>query len=190
MDIDFYFDFTSPYSYFAAHQVDALAEKHGCQVAWRPFLLGVAMQVTGQGVLVEQPLKGDYSLLDMKRMARHMGLPFAMPDPFPVRSLASSRAFYWLLEQDAGLARQMALANFKACFGDGENTALPETVVRIAAGLGVDPDACLAAMDDQANKDRLRDETENAIKRGVFGAPFFFIGDEPFWGNDRLEWMD
>ncbi len=189
-DIDFYFDFTSPYSYFAAWQIDALAEKHGRRARWRPFLLGVAQQVTGQGVLVEQPLKGDYSLLDMKRMARHLERPFAMPDPFPVRSLASSRAFYWLVDEDGALARQLALNIFTACFGEGKDTAQPETIAGIAAGLGVDREACLAAMSDQVVKDRLRDETEKAIERGVFGAPFFFIDDEPFWGSDRLEWMD
>jgi 2-hydroxychromene-2-carboxylate isomerase len=180
----------SGYSYFAAWQIDALAEKHGRRARWRPFLLGIAQQVTGQGNLVEQPLKGDYSLLDMKRMARHLDLPFALPDPFPVRSLASSRAFYWLLDEDAALARQLALNIFTACFGEGKDTALPETVALIAAGLGIDHDACLAAMDDQAIKDRLRDETQLAIDRGVFGAPFFFIDGEPFWGSDRLEWMD
>ena len=85
--IDFYFDFSSPYGYLAAHRIDGIAESHGREVMWRPFLLGVVFATTGQSPLIGQPLRGAYALHDMQRGARALGIPFAMPENFPVLSL-------------------------------------------------------------------------------------------------------
>src|SRR3954453_6649948 len=93
--VEFYFDFASPYGYVAATQIGALATKYGRQVSWRPFLLGAVFKITGSGPLPTLPLKGDYSLRDMPRSARFLGIPFKMPTTFPISTQAPARAVYW-----------------------------------------------------------------------------------------------
>jgi 2-hydroxychromene-2-carboxylate isomerase len=188
--IEFYFDFSSPYGYLASTRVDAIAARHGREVAWRPFLLGIAFKQTGQAPLVEQPIRGDYHRHDFPRSARRLGVPFTMPDGFPFLSLAAARAFYWLNDSDPVKARALAKAVYHAAFGEGRNVTPAETVAELAAPLGVDRTALLAAVNDPAVKERLKTETEAAIARGVFGSPFVFVDGEPFWGSDRLDQVE
>ncbi|MFQ5973204.1 MAG: 2-hydroxychromene-2-carboxylate isomerase [Alphaproteobacteria bacterium] len=188
--IDFYFDFSSPYGYLGAQRIEALARKHGREVAWRPFLLGVVFKDTGAQPLVDYPIKGEYALRDFKRSARLYGIEFVMPETFPVSALAGSRAFYWLGDRDPGKAKALARALFAAVFQRGHDIGAPERVVEVAADLGVDPEELRAALTDPAVKQRLRDEVGAAIERGVFGSPFFFVDGEPFWGADRLDHVD
>ena len=112
--IDFYFDFSSPYGYFAAEKIDALAAQHGRGVNWRPILLGAVFKVNGQQPLANIPLKGDYAAHDMLRCARWFALPFKIPGKFLIGSIAPCRAFYWLHDQDAALAKKFALAIYRA----------------------------------------------------------------------------
>jgi 2-hydroxychromene-2-carboxylate isomerase len=184
--LEFYFDFASPYGYLASREIDDLAGRHGRQVSWRPILLGVVFKVTGMQANVLQPLRGDYLRRDIQRCARQVGAPLTMPAQMPMNPVAASRAYYWLLDEDAGLARRLAQAVFHAHWGEGRDVAAPEAVAELAAGLGLDRAAVLAGMQQPAVKERLRAETETAIARGVFGAPFIFVDDEPFWGADRL----
>lgn len=184
----FYFDFSSPYGYFAALKIDGLAASHDRQVRWRPMMLGAAMKVTGSKPLTEVELKGDYCKRDWDRLARFMEAPWTLPEKFPIATLAAARAFYWLDDQDPGLAKRFALAAYHTYFGQGRDITAPETVADFAAPLGIDRDALLAAVQDPAIKQRLKDETAKAIDGGVFGSPFFIIDGEPFWGADRL-WM-
>lgn len=186
--IKFYFDFSSPYGYFAALRIDKLAASFDREVEWHPMMLGAAMKVTGAQPLAEVPIKGDYCNNDWERLARFMEVPWTLPDPFPIGTLAASRAFYWLDDQDSGLAKRFAEAAFDTYFGQGRDITAAEVVAEIAAPLGVDADALLAAVQDPAIKQRLKDETTKAIDDGVFGSPFFLIDGEPFWGADRL-WM-
>lgn len=188
--IEFYFDFSSPYGYLAATRIDGIAARHGREVTWRPFLLGIAFKKTGQAPLVEQPLRGDYHRHDFPRSARRLGVPFVMPDGFPFLSLAAARAFYWLADSDPAKARALAKAVYHAAFGEGRNVTPAETVAEIAAPLGIDRAALLAAVNDPLVKERLRTETEAAIARGVFGSPFVFVDGEPFWGSDRLDQVE
>jgi 2-hydroxychromene-2-carboxylate isomerase len=183
--LEFYFDFSSPYGYLASTQVEALAARHRRGVVWRPILLGVVFKTTGQSPLTSQPLRGPYSLRDFARSARYLGVPFVLPDPFPFQSLAASRLTWWLVEEGPERAR-LARAVYDAAFGEGRDVRSPETVADIAAGLGIDRDAALAAIQDPAVKERLRAENEAAMARGVFGSPFIFVDGEPFWGSDRL----
>jgi 2-hydroxychromene-2-carboxylate isomerase len=191
--LDFYFDFSSPYGYFASLQIDDLAARHGREVAWRPFLLGVAFKATGQVPLVQQPLRGPYHRHDFPRTARRLKVPFRLPESFPFLSLAAARAFYWLSDSDPARAKALARAVYRAAFGEGRNVTAAETVAEIAAPLGIDRAALLAAVNDPVNKERLKAETEAAIGRGVFGSPFVIVDGEPFWGSDRLgqveEWL-
>lgn len=188
--IAFFFDFSSPYAYFAAHQVDALAARHGREVDWRPILLGPAFQASGNQPLVVQPLKGDYCRHDWDRIGRATGIPWRMPDPFPIPTLAAARATWWLRETDAALSRRFALAVFRAFFGEGRDIRERDVVADIAAPLGIGRPELLAAVEDPAWKARLKAETEAAIASGVFGAPFLVVDGEPFWGWDRLPMVE
>lgn len=188
--IDFYFDFSSPYGYLAAQAVDDIGARHGIDVAWRPFLLGAVFKITGAQPLPHTPMKDDYSVIDMPRAARLLGVPFVMPEAFPFASQAACRAYYWLAQDDPARSRDFAKAVFCGAFAEGRDMGSAENVIEEAGKLGVDRDALGAALQDPAVKDRLRQEVDAAISRGVFGSPFFFLDDEPFWGHDRLDQVD
>ena len=185
--IEFYFDFSSPYGYFASERIDDIAAEFGRGVIWRPYLLSVAFKSTGQSPLVQQPLRGPYHLRDMHRTARKLKLPFVLPEGFPLSTIAAARAFYWLEGQSVDKAKALAHAVYRAAFATGRNVTSSETVVDIAAGIGLDVAGVLEGIGTPTVKDRLRAETDHALARGAFGSPFIFIGEEPFWGNDRLE---
>jgi 2-hydroxychromene-2-carboxylate isomerase len=188
--IDFYFDFSSPYSYLAAEKIDDLAARHGRNVIWHPILLGVVFQQLGTVSLVKQPGQGDYAPRDMARSARYLGLPFRMPSRFPLPTQAAARAYYWLEARDAALAKRFALAVFRAFYVDDGDISAPETVLAIAGDLGVDRAALEAALALPEIKERLKRETEAAVALGLFGAPWVVVDGEPFWGADRLEQID
>ena len=193
-DVEFYFDFSSPYGYLASCLIDDLAMRYGRGVAWRPMMLGIAMKQTGSQPLVHIPLKGDYSHHDLARTARRLDIPFTTPEQFPIMTLAASRAFYWIDDDDSGQSRRFAKAAFQTIFGEGRDISLPAAVADVAEPLGVDREALLLALKDPAVKDRLKMETNTAVERGVFGSPFIFVDGEPFWGADRLSdverWLD
>lgn len=184
--LEFYFDFSSPYAYLASEQIDALAARYGRQVKWRPILLGVVFKATGGAPLTQTPLKGDYSRRDFDRSARFLGLPFRFPSKFPLPTQAAARAYYWLHQQDCAQARAFAHAVFRALFVHDQDISDMSVVTELAVQAGADPAALAAAIRSEEMKARLRQECDAAIARGVFGAPFIFIDDEPFWGADRL----
>ena len=188
--IDFYFDFSSPYGYLAANQIDDIAARHGRDVLWRPILLGVVFKVTGRAPLTTVPLKGEYSKRDFARSARLAGVPYETPTKFPIPAQAPSRAFYWVHDRDPAAAKRLALALYRAYFADDRDISSPETTTDVAATLGIDRKEVAAALEDPAVKDRLRQEVEAAIAKGVFGSPYIVVDGEPFWGADRLEQVD
>lgn len=188
--LDFYFDFSSPYGYLAAEKIDAIAARHGRTVEWHPILLGVVFRATGGAPLTEIPLKGDYSKRDFARSARHLGVPFRFPNRFPLATQNAARAFLWLADRDKALARNFARAVYRAYFAEDIDISQTESLLRIAASMGVDASALQQAMADPALKDRLRAQNDAALARGVFGSPFFFVDGEPFWGSDRLPQID
>lgn len=192
--IEFYFDFSSPYGYLASCQIDAIAERHGRKALWRPYLMGAAMKLTGRKPLVVQPMIADYTRIDLARSARRAGVKFSLPDPFPVATVAACRAFYWLWTQDREKAKSLAQALYVAYFVEGRNIGEPEVVLDVARALGVDHDALSTALQDPAVKARLKEVTDDAIARGIFGSPFFIVDGEPFWGSDHLrevnEWLE
>lgn len=193
-DIEFYFDFSSPYGYLASFLIDDLAARHGRNVNWRPMMLGIAMKQTGSQPLVAIPIKGDYSRHDIERTARRLNIPFVFPEPFPIMTLAAARAFYWISGDDPVRGRTFAKAAYQTYFGEGQDISMPATVVEIAGQLGVDREMLLSGLKEPALKERLKTETNAAVERGVFGSPFFIIDGEPFWGADRLRdierWLD
>ena len=188
--IDFYFDFSSPYGYFASHKIDALASKHGREVRWRPFLLGVAFKTTGGAPLPSIPVKGPYHLRDMLRTAKYLGVGYRHPSVFPIASVSACRAFYWMDAKDAKRAKDLARALYRSYFLDDVDISKAENVVAIAANTGANADEVRAGIGDQATKDRTRTEVDEAIAIGAFGSPYIVVDGEPFWGSDRLEQID
>ena len=184
--IDFYFDFSSPYGYFMAEKIDALAARFERKVRWKPILLGVVYQTTGGAPLPSLPLKGAYAATDIARTARFLGLPFRLPDSFPIATQQAARAYYWLHGQDCPMARAFALAAYRHYFAEGKDISAPETVAQIAAGVGADAGQTLATLQEPEVKARLKDACAAAVERGVCGSPYVIIDDEPFWGADRL----
>jgi len=186
--IDFYFDFSSPYGYLAAERIEAVIAPFEREIRWRPILLGAAFKTTGNKPLVDQPLKGDYTLHDLDRLARFQQVPWVVPDPFPIATVRAARGFYWIDDQDPAAAVTFAKAVYRAYFGEGRNISEPDVVDGIAADLGHDREAFAAAVSSPEIKERLRNEVEASIERGVFGSPYMIVDGEPFWGADRF-WM-
>jgi len=188
--VEFYFDFSSPYGYLAATRISQVAGKYGRGVEWKPILLGAVFKVTGSGPLPSLPLKGPYSKRDMERSARFLGVPFKLPDPFPVSTQAPARAIYWLEQTKPERIEACVLALYRAYFVDGRNISSPDVTADMLASLGLDRSNALAAIAEPAIKERLRSVTDNAIERGVFGSPYIFVDGEPFWGSDRLDQVE
>jgi 2-hydroxychromene-2-carboxylate isomerase len=185
--IDFYFDFTSPYGYFAAMRIDELAANYGREVAWHPILLGVVFKTTGSMPLSTIPLKGAYSLHDLERTARFNGIPYKLPTTFPLGTQAAARAMLWV-DRTHGAARAVAFAKsvYQAYFTDDIHIGEPMNLMRLGADMGLDPHALGEGMNSAPVRDQLRAEIELAIARGVFGSPYVIIDGEAFWGFDRF----
>ncbi|MSP83364.1 MAG: 2-hydroxychromene-2-carboxylate isomerase [Alphaproteobacteria bacterium] len=184
--LDFYFDFSSPYGYLASLEIDELAARHGRAARWRPILLGVVFKTTGQSPLLDQPLRGPYARRDLARTARELGVPFRLPDIFPINAMAASRAYYWFDSQDPAKARAFAQGVFAAIFVEGRDLGPPANVIALARDAGLAGPEIADALNDTAVKDRLRAEVDAAMARGVFGSPVIMVDDEPFWGFDHL----
>ena len=184
--IEFYFDFSSPYGYFASTQIDDLAARYGRSVDWLPYLVGTAMKATGHRPLVGTPMMQDYVYVDVPRFARLLGVPLQIPESFPLVASSASRAYYWLEERDGGLARRFAKAVYHAFFGEGRDISSSDEIKAIAVDCGVDADQLVQAAQEQSVKDMFRERNDAALAKGVFGSPFILVDGQPFWGADRL----
>ncbi len=185
--IGFYFDFATPYGYFAATRIGGIAEAHGREVDWRPIALGATFKITGMKPTVQQPLRDPYFRHDTERFVRLLDVPFRMSEDMPMNGLAAGRAYWWLHDDDPGLARRLAFAVLEAHWGRGRDLSPAEEVAGLAATLGIEKDALMKAVQDPGVKDRFRAETEKSMELGVFGSPYFIVDGEPFWGAGRLD---
>jgi 2-hydroxychromene-2-carboxylate isomerase len=183
--IHFYFDFSSPYSYIASEWIEAVAARHGRTVRWKAILLGVTFQAAELRSPVSYPIKRDYSFRDFARSARFEGVPYHQPDQFPISTQNAARVFWWLDEQSPEQAAAWAHAALRAFFARGVPLDEPAALKALAAESGLDAEAAERAWNDPAWKLHLKQVNESAVAAGVFGAPFFIIDGEPFWGNDR-----
>jgi 2-hydroxychromene-2-carboxylate isomerase len=186
--LDFWFDFASTYSYPAAARIGRLAAEAGVQVRFRPFLLGPIFKAQGwdSSPFNLYPAKGRNMWRDLERLCEDEGLPFRKPEPFPQNSLLPARVAVAGMGQGWGEAFSVAV--YRAQFAEGRRIDEPATLAAILSDLNVEPKAALDAAQSDDNKLRLRAETEEAARLGVFGAPTFTTaGGELFWGNDRLE---
>ncbi len=186
--LDFWFEFASTYSYPAAMRIVPLARAASVEVRFRPFLLGPVFKAQGWDTSPFNlfPAKGRYMWRDLERICAALDLPFRRPDPFPQMSLQAARVALVGLADDWG--EEFCRALYRAEFGAGRRIDDPDVLADLLAGLGVDPAAILAAAQSPEIKQRLREQSEEAQRLGLFGAPSFVTADgEVFWGNDRLE---
>lgn len=185
--LDFFFDFSSPYGYLASQRIESIAKEHGRSVLWHPILLGFIFQVTQSKPLVSFPLKGEYSVRDMKRCAREFGIPFQVPANFPIGTVAAARAVLWAQKTHPQTATPLIHELYKRYFVEGLDISDSQQVLESALAIGIDSDELAAALQDDTVKSMLKSSVDAAVERGVFGSPFIIVDDEPFWGHDRLE---
>jgi 2-hydroxychromene-2-carboxylate isomerase len=183
--IDFYFDFSSPYSYIASEWIEALAARHARTVRWHAILLGVTFQAAELKSPVVHPIKREYSFRDFERSARFAGVPLTNPEKFPIPTQNAARVFWWLDAGDSARATGWARHCLRAYFARGVDLSDAAALKALAADFGLDANEAEAVWNDPRWKLRLKSVNEAAIAAGVFGAPFFIIDGEPFWGNDR-----
>jgi 2-hydroxychromene-2-carboxylate isomerase len=188
--LEFWFDFSSAYAYFAAHEIEALAARHGRAVVWRPYMLGVAFKATGMRGLSGTPIKGDYARHDWRRISRETGIPFSLPPAHPIVALPASRAFYWIERRDPAAAAAFARDAFAAYYVEHLNMTDPAVVAGVAARRGLHAAEVSEGMAEPAIKARVKDVSDEGIAKGVFGSPFVLVDGEPFWGWDRLPMVD
>jgi 2-hydroxychromene-2-carboxylate isomerase len=186
--LDFWFDFASTYSYPAAMRIGALAAEAGVTVRYRPFLLGPIFKAQGWDTspFNVYEAKGRHMWRDLERLCADCALPFQRPEPFPQSSLLPARVALVGLSESWGEA--FCRAVFRAQFAANRRIDDAAVIGGILENLNLDPPMVLDAAQTDRNKQRLREQTGEAQRLGIFGAPTFIASDgELFWGNDRLE---
>jgi 2-hydroxychromene-2-carboxylate isomerase len=185
--IEFFYEFASTYSYIAAMRIMPLANAAGVPVRWRPFLLGPIFKAQGWDTSPFNlyPAKGRYMVRDCERQCAEQGIAFRLPDPFPQSSLLASRVALVALEQ--GWGEDFSRAVYRAEFAEVRPISDAAVIGAIVRDLGQDQASVLARAQSEEIKMKLRANTEEAQRLGIFGAPSFLAGGELFWGNDRLE---
>jgi 2-hydroxychromene-2-carboxylate isomerase len=190
--IGFWFDFISPFGYFASLRVDELAARHGRTVDWRPLLIGVTvLKVMGLKPLLDTPLKGDYTRRQIARYARRHGVALGRdPSAPPMNPLPAARSFAWLRAHAPSHAQPFAAAALHAYWVDARPLDEPEALRATASRAGVPGPTIEAALADPDAARRLRAEVEAAVAAGVFGSPFVIVDGEPFFGVDQFDLID
>lgn len=185
--IEFWFEFASNYSYLSVMRIEQDAARHGVAIQWRPFLLGPIFKSFGWSTspFVVQTWKTEYVWKDMERQCRKYGLAWNRPSTFPRASLLAARVALVGAEKPwmAEYCRRIMQANFVA---DREIDS-PACVSEVLTQLDLPAQDIIEEAQDQTHKLQLRQQTEVASSKGIFGAPTFFVGEEMFWGNDRLD---
>lgn len=185
--LEFWFEFASTYSYLAAARIEAACRAAHVPLRWRPFLLGPIFAAQGwtTSPFTLYPAKGRYMWRDMERLCAAQNLPFRRPRLFPQNSVHAARIA--LLGAWMPWGPAFVRAVYAANFAEDRDISTRETLIALLDGLGLDGQALYARAQTQEIKDRLRAQTEEAASRGIFGAPSFLVGEELFWGNDRLD---
>lgn len=186
---EFFFDYTSPTAYLGDYAGRAVAERTGAEMIYRPMFLGGVMQATGNQPPGMVAAKGKYMGRDIARCANRYGLPFAFNPHFPLKTLPILRATLGLEGEDR---TKFMDACWSAIWGDGGQVNLGERseIKALCEGIGLDAERVLSMGTDDALKAKLAANTEEAVTRGAFGAPTFFVGEEMFFGHDRLDYVE
>jgi 2-hydroxychromene-2-carboxylate isomerase len=188
--VEFFYDYGSPTAYLAWTQLPRICAAHGAELVYRPFVLGAVFKATGNAAPGMVPAKLKYMVGDMARWAAKWGVEMNINPFFPVNTVN-------LMKAAAGVALRMPerleafnTACYRAMWIEGLNMADPEVIAGALAKAGFDPKAIFALVEDEEAKAALRAATEEAVKRGAFGAPTMFVGDKMFFGQDRLEMLE
>lgn len=187
--LEFYFDVGSPAAYLAWTQVEQIAHDTGAALAYRPFLLGGVFQATGNRSPMEVPAKGKYMLGDLQRFAQRYGVPFQHNPHFPINTLTLMRGATGLQLREPQRLRAYGDAVYRAIWVDAKNMNDAATVGEVLHAAGFDPRQLLALTAEPEVKDKLKADTQEAVARGVFGAPTFFVDGHMYWGQDRLDFV-
>lgn len=181
--VEFFYDYVSPYTYLANSQLAGLQ----CEVIYRPVLLGAIMKSIGNQPPARLKPRGNYLFTDVQRWADHYQLPYKMHPDFPLNTIKALRLA--LIAQDAGVFEPIHQALFAAAWEQALDVNDDAVLGKIIADAGASADDMLRQVASDEVKARLRDNTGEAISRGVFGAPTFFVNDEMYFGNDRLQFV-
>ena len=184
---EFYYDFSSPFSYLAATQVERVCEGHA--LVWKPFVLGGLFKTIGAPVVplaTFGPAKIRMAMADLYRWADHWGVEFEFAQQFPQKTITALRV---ALQASDAVIGPLSVDLFRQMWVQGHSLEDPATVAGVAERHGLDPEKVIAGCQDPDVKARLRTNTEEAAARGVFGAPSFVVGDSVFWGQDRLDFV-
>jgi 2-hydroxychromene-2-carboxylate isomerase len=186
--VDYFYDYVSPFTYMADSRLAAIAERTGAEFVFRPMVLGGVFKATGNGPPAAVPAKGKYMSADIARWAKRYGLPLQFNPHFPVNTIHALRGA--LVAHDEGVFPQYHQAIFRAVWENEQNAGDKDVLRDVVKGAGIDGDLIVERTGEQAIKDRLRAHTDEAVERGAFGSPTFFLGDEMFFGNDRLDFLE
>jgi len=187
--VEFCFDLISPPSYLAYTQLPAIATQAGARIIWRPVLVGAIHKATGNRAPIEVPAKGKYLLADLARYAARYRVPFRLNPQFPFNTLAHQRMATGLLLRQPESFIAFVERMFEAIWVEGLNLTDPAVIAEVIVRAGLDAAQVMALADDVQVKEALREATESAVARGAFGVPTFFVGEQMFWGQDRLDFV-
>ena len=188
--VKFYFDLGSPYSYLAYYRLLQIAEQQEIQIVYKPILLGGVFKATGNRSPIEIPVKGVYSILDMQRWAEYYQIPMQMNPHFPMNTLTLMRILTGVQLLSLEKFEQVLKLLFDAMFGTPQNLNEPTVLAEVLKPSGFSVEDIMSMVQSEVVKQKLITETEQAIQRGIFGAPTFFVGDEMYWGQDRLHFVE
>lgn len=187
-ELEFFFDYGSPFSYLADTQLTGVAERTGARVIYRPMLLGGVFKETGNSSPIAIEAKRKYLMIDLERWARHYGLPALHNPHFPINTIRLMRGA--VAAERLGVFAPYHRAVYDAFWREGLNLGDAAVAREVLEWAGLDAARIAAASEEHAVKEVLRASTEAAVARGAFGAPTFFVGDQMFWGNDRLMFVE
>ena len=186
---EFWFDFGSPAAYLASTQIAAIEAATGARAVWRPMLLGGVFQATGNHSPATIPAKGRYTFIDFDRFARRYGVPLRYNPHFPINTLLLMRGAVGMQLRDPERFADYCAAMFQAIWVESLDMNDAGVVGQALHRAGFEPQALLALSQEPDVKAALKAATEEAVARGVFGAPTFFVGDQMFWGQDRIDFL-
>jgi len=187
--VEFFFDVGSPAAYLAYTQLPRIAREAGAQIVWKPMLLGGVFKATGNASPVTVPAKGKWMMGDLARYAKQYGVSFDTPPGFPINTLPLMRGAVGVQMRAPEKFAAYVDAVFRAMFGAPRDMREPATIAEVVSEAGLDPKQFEALIGDPEVKQRLIAITEEAVSRGAFGAPTYFVGNEMFFGQDRLEFV-
>ncbi|WLI36569.1 2-hydroxychromene-2-carboxylate isomerase [Pseudomonas sp. FP818] len=187
--LEFFFDLGSPTTYLAYTQLPGICAETGSQLVYQPILLGGIFKATGNASPVTIPAKGRYLLQDLARYAKRYGVPLKFNPHFPINTLTLMRAVTGIQLRQPERFIDFIDCLFRAIWVEGRNMGDPAVVAAVLAQHHFDPAQVLELTQDEEVKDALKHKTEEAIARGMFGAPAMFVGQQLFFGQDRLDFV-